>query len=626
VIVLVPAYEPDARLVDLVDALSRVPEVDGIVVVDDGSGPDHREVFSAAEARGAEVVVSATNEGKGSALKHGFAWIAEHHPGHVVVCADCDGQHLPEDVVRVGRDAAEQPDTIVLGVRRFTGRVPLKSRFGNNLTRALFAVSTGRRVSDTQTGLRAYHPSMLPWLAEVPGRRFEYELEVLLRSGDAGLSVKEVPIATVYLDGNESTHFRPVVDSLRVYAPLVRFCASSVSAFLVDVVVLQLLYLATDHLAVSVVGARVASSTFNFAVNRRFVFGGADSTRSISAMQYFSLVLAILFANYWSMHLWYIVVGLPLLVAKVVTELALFTVSYQVQKRFIFRRGREASTTEARRPRRSRGGVVAVVMALLLAAAVAGSPDRTASAASSPVVEQAWTHSDADVDIVVTRISEGSGSTEVTYFVADLTLRDTTRLRGGFASDTGRTRTTPAAMARANGAIFAVSGDYFGYRRSGVVVRNGTVVREGGSRAGLLIMRNGRIRVNRNPTSARILAARGVWHTASFGPPLVESGKVSRRINEASSYLKQRHPRSGVCMRSPGNLTFIVVDGRRAGHSRGMNLREFANLFRSRGCRTAYNLDGGRTATMYFAGSVLNRPAGGQRNISDIFFVAAPPT
>lgn len=625
-IVLVPAYEPDERLVRLVGSLRSVPEVDAIVVVDDGSGPDYREVFDEAAALGAEMVVSEVNEGKGAALKRGFAHVRAHHPDRTVVCADCDGQHLPDDVVRVGREAATGVGAIVLGVRRFTGRVPLKSRIGNSLTRVLFALTTGRKVSDTQTGLRAYHPSMLAWLLDVPGQRFEYELEVLLRSRDAGVTVVEVPIATVYLDGNESTHFRPVVDSLRVYAPLARFCASSISAFLLDVAVLQVVYSATGNLAAAVVGARVASSSFNFAANRRFVFGGNNSTRGISAAQYFSLVITILFANYWSMHLLYVAVGLPLLLAKVITELALFTVSYQVQKRFIFRHRRDESAAPDRRAApgrgRSRGGATLAALAIAGAAAVALQAKDPVAASDSAVVEYTKSHSDADVDITVSRISEGSGGDKVTYFVADVVLRDATRLRGGFAADAGRTRTTPASMARANGAVFAVSGDYFGYRRSGVVVRNGQVVREGGSRAGLVFHRNGRLRINSASVSARSLAARGAWHTMSFGPPLVENGKVSRKIAGASGYLKQRHPRSGVCMRSTGNLTFIVVDGRRPGHSRGMDLREFAQLFRSRGCKVAYNLDGGRTATMYFDGRVVNRPAGGQRNISDIFFVA----
>lgn len=626
-IVLVPAYEPDERLVALVRELRKVTEVEGIVVVDDGSGPDYAAIFDEVRGLAADVLTSEVNRGKGAALKRGFAHVMETRPGSVVVCADCDGQHLPADILAVADAAADSPRALVLGVRRFTGRVPFKSRFGNSLTRWLFSVSTGRRVSDTQTGLRAYHPALLEWLTGVPGERFEYELEILLRSRDAGLDVTEVPIETVYIDGNESTHFRPVVDSLRVYAPLARFCASSISAFVVDVVVLQIVYSTTGSLAAAVVGARTASSIVNFAANRRFVFGGSNSSRGISAAQYFSLVVAILFANYWSMHLLYISLGVPLLVAKVITELTLFTVSYQVQKRFIFRIGRDPRPAAPRVGFRTGGRRTAAVLVIAVGALALPSIRDAATASATPVVEYVKTYSDESVSIEVSKVAEGTGASKITYFVANLELTDATRLRSGLATDLGRTRATPTQMAQSAGAVFAVSGDYFGFRNTGLVVRNGTVIVDKGVRTALVLQRDGSMTVQEERSvTARRLVARGAWQTASFGPALLEGGKISPRIRQTTDYIKQRHPRAGVCMRSPGSITFIVVDGRRSGYSRGVNLREFARLFRSRGCTVAYNLDGGRTATMYFDGRVINRPPGGQRSISDIFYVATPPT
>ena len=229
-IVLVPAYEPDQRLVALVHRLHQeAPELK-VLVVDDGSGPAYSQVFHAARAAGAVVVHHDVNRGKGRALKTGFRYAAELWPHEDLVCADCDGQHTSEDILRVADKVAESRTAMVLGARQFTGPVPSRSRVGNSITRRLFFLTTGISLSDTQTGLRAYPAEMLDWLCGVDGDRFEYELELLLRARSAGHQIVEVPIATVYLDGNSSSHFRPLQDSVRVYAPMIRFAASSATA------------------------------------------------------------------------------------------------------------------------------------------------------------------------------------------------------------------------------------------------------------------------------------------------------------------------------------------------------------------------------------------------------------
>ena len=229
-IVLVPAYEPDERLVDLVRDLLAADPALHVLVVDDGSGPAFGAVFGAAADLGAVVVRHAVNRGKGRALKTGFHHAAAIWPGEDVVCADSDGQHAPAARARGGRPGGRVATAMVLGSRRFTGPVPSRSKLGNGLTRRLFFLTTGIDLTDTQTGLRAYPAEMLGWLCEVEGERFEYELELLLRARDAGHAIVEVPISTIYLDDNASSHFRPVRDSARVYAPLLRFAASSALA------------------------------------------------------------------------------------------------------------------------------------------------------------------------------------------------------------------------------------------------------------------------------------------------------------------------------------------------------------------------------------------------------------
>jgi glycosyltransferase involved in cell wall biosynthesis len=226
VIVLAPVYQPGDRLPAVLrDLRVAAPDVD-VVVVDDGSDARSATVLDAAADLGCTVLRHGTNRGKGAALKTGFAHVAATHPGRDVVCADPDGQHRVEDVVRVAERVRETA-AMVLGVRRFDGDVPLRSRVGNDLTRLLFRAATGRAVQDTQTGLRGYPADLLGWLRSIPGERFEYEMNVLLYAAREGRPIDQVTIATAYSTDERSSHFSEVTDSARIYWPLLRFAASS---------------------------------------------------------------------------------------------------------------------------------------------------------------------------------------------------------------------------------------------------------------------------------------------------------------------------------------------------------------------------------------------------------------
>jgi len=330
VIVLIPAYEPGPALVELVHRLSHHT----VLVVDDGSGPVYASVFAAARVAGAEVMTLPFNQGKGCALRAGFAHARTHHPDEAVVCADSDGQHRPEDVEAVAARLADGDPAMVLGARRFAGRVPARSRFGNRVTAAAFAAATGLRLTDTQTGLRAYPARMLPCLEEVTGDRFEYELRLLMRAAREQLAVVEVEIATVYLDHNASSHFRPVRDSLRVLNPLLAFAASSLLGFVVDTVALLALVALTGSLAASVVAARLVSGAMNYSINRRLVFQAGNRA---SLARYVGLAAALLTLNLVLLEALSAMTG-SLLVAKVATELLLVAAGYVVQRRYVFTR------------------------------------------------------------------------------------------------------------------------------------------------------------------------------------------------------------------------------------------------------------------------------------------------
>jgi putative flippase GtrA len=334
-VVLIPSYEPDHKLVTLIAAIRADDPAVPIVIVDDGSGPAYAAIFAAARESRCDVVTHSRNRGKGAALKTGFAHVAARYPQHDVVCADCDGQHTVTDIARVGAATHERRDGIVLGARGFDGDVPLRSRFGNTVTRTLFGWLTGTHLGDTQTGLRGYPAYLLGWLQDVPGDRFEYELEVLLAARRLGLAIHELPIGTIYLDGNASSHFDPIRDSIRVYVPLVKFATASLTAFAVDAAVFFALLALGAPLLWSVVLARVTSAAFNFSANRRFVFGDRRGG-PWRAVRYALVALVILALNATLLAVLIGHLSVPVVPAKLGTESALWLVSFAAQRRWVF--------------------------------------------------------------------------------------------------------------------------------------------------------------------------------------------------------------------------------------------------------------------------------------------------
>ena len=221
VVAVVPAYNPGEALPRLVAALrGRVP----LLVVDDGS--EDASVFGRLpEGEGVTVLAHAANRGKGAALKTAFRHVVEHRPDAAgVVTVDADGQHLPEDALKVAARVRERVSagTVVFGVRCFDGAVPLRSRLGNRLARVAVRAVLGVRLSDTQTGLRGIPAGLLPALLDIPFDRYEFETEMLRTIGEAGLDVEELPIRTVYLEANRGSHFRPLPDSMRICRVLLR--------------------------------------------------------------------------------------------------------------------------------------------------------------------------------------------------------------------------------------------------------------------------------------------------------------------------------------------------------------------------------------------------------------------
>jgi exopolysaccharide biosynthesis protein len=236
--------------------------------------------------------------------------------------------------------------------------------------------------------------------------------------------------------------------------------------------------------------------------------------------------------------------------------------------------------------------------------------------------------------ISVETVVTGSGDGKVTYFVADVTVTDATIVRSAFADDEFGQNiiANPSEIAAGVGAVLAINGDYYGFRDTGIVIRNGVVFRDKGARQGLALLTDGSAKLyDETATSAAELIAGGVWHTLSFGPGLVQDGKVVNGIdtveidtNFGNHSVQGRQPRTGVGLVDDNHLLFVVVDGRSAGYSRGVTMSELAQIFVDRGARLAYNLDGGGSSAMIFNGALVNNPLGKgeERGTSDILYVA----
>lgn len=349
-VVVIPALDPDRTLAGYVSALLE-RQAEQVVVVDDGSGPSCREVFRELEAMaGCTVMRHESNQGKGRALKDAFGYIAGEGQweGCAVVTADADGQHSVEDVCAVGRAALDSPGALTLGVRDLTlPQVPVRSKAGNRLTRWAFRTLYGPRLEDTQTGLRGIPWGLLAWCAAIRGERYEYEMNMLIRAARERVGLEQVPIQVIYINNNEGTHLRAVRDSWRVLVVLVSglgwYAASSVLSAVTDVAAFWLCSAAVfrplSELACywwSTLTARALSSALNYTLNRRYVFGGSSSGRTV--LRYYCLWGGQLICSYLLLlGLNWLLPGIWPTVNKALGDIILAVCSYQIQMHWVFR-------------------------------------------------------------------------------------------------------------------------------------------------------------------------------------------------------------------------------------------------------------------------------------------------
>ena len=247
--------------------------------------------------------------------------------------ADADGQHAPHDIARIATELLSGGE-VCLGVREFTGQVPLRSRLGNSLTRGVFNFLYGGGVKDTQTGLRALPQSVLPKLVTLAGERYEYETGMLIELITSKRPLRQVPIQTIYIDGNRASHFNPLLDSMRIYFIFLRFFASSLVAAGVDLAAFAITIARGGPLMLALVVGRATAIGINFMVNSRLVFKNTGDPWVV--LRYLLVVVALMALSYLLIRELQSHTTTSPVVAKVIVESGLFLISFAIQRAFVF--------------------------------------------------------------------------------------------------------------------------------------------------------------------------------------------------------------------------------------------------------------------------------------------------
>lgn len=354
--IIIPALEPGTELCGYIETL-RAKTAAEVIVVDDGSGYQWRKTFERISAiRGCTVLKHETNRGKGRALKTAFGYVRREKPEiRGVLCVDCDGQHSADDVVRIRRVMEQCPGALILGSRDFSGRdVPLRSWFGNRMTSVLFWLFCGKWIADTQTGFRAFGSQLLDRMLQIPGERFEYETQMLADCIRRGIPIRSEGIRTIYRDGNEGSHFRPVRDSLSILrvlaADLIKFSFSSLFCGMLDLCLFwaavtflprQESFTVFQRIALATIGARGMSAAANYLLNRFWVFErGMQRGRQMRSLpRYLLLCAATAAASAGAVAAVCVSTGLAETPAKILCDAVLFIASYRIQRSWVFAPG-----------------------------------------------------------------------------------------------------------------------------------------------------------------------------------------------------------------------------------------------------------------------------------------------
>lgn len=349
IIILIPSLNPDDKMEGVVSDLFHAGFHE-IFLVDDGSDQKNKCYFqNMKEKFQCNVLTHCTNLGKGRALKTGLNEIANTMMDYAgVITVDGDGQHLIGDIEKLAEklyvNQKQGKEALIMGCRDFSAdKVPFRSRMGNIATSKVMAFLCGIHLSDTQTGLRGISEKTVSRLVALPGERFEYELNMILFAKENEIPIEEILISTVYLEENKSSHFRPLQDSIKIYAQFGRFIFSSISSFVVDIILFTaflhfigfLPVEQTLHISVCTIGARILSAIYNYMLNKKKVFGNKQHPKN-SMVRYAILAIMQCMLSAFFVSFIFSRITVSASIIKIIVDSCLFLVSFQIQREWVF--------------------------------------------------------------------------------------------------------------------------------------------------------------------------------------------------------------------------------------------------------------------------------------------------
>jgi putative flippase GtrA len=345
-VVVIPAYKPGPDLPHLVQELLVSNNIAAVVVVNDGSGPIYAPLFAELRTMPSVAVLDhAVNLGKGAALKTGLNHVACSFPDSVgVVTADADGQHAAADILKAAAGLSATPGALVLGARRFEGDVPLRSKFGNILTRYIMRAVTGQNITDTQTGLRGIPMDFIPELLYSKATGYDFELDMLVKCKYAGRQIDEVPIGTIYLENNRSSHFNPLLDSMRIYFVFIRFAAVSLLTATIDNLAFVIALRIIPAIWACMLTARLIAAIFNYTANKRNVFH-SRAANAVALPKYWLSMLIAGVLSYCLIQGILAFTNMGVVSAKMSAETVMFFFSFVIQRDFVFSQRQSGETT-----------------------------------------------------------------------------------------------------------------------------------------------------------------------------------------------------------------------------------------------------------------------------------------
>lgn len=342
--IIVPSLNPDEKLLAVVSGLIKAG-FQRIILVDDGSKQKNKHYFNTAVTENRQCVLLRHNKnlGKGRALKTALNYFLNNQNNDIgVITVDGDNQHKIEDVLACAEALEQNPESLVLGCRDFSlPDVPPRNAFGNKVTAWCFKALCGIAVTDTQTGLRGISAAFAYEILDLSGERFEYETNMLMQAKRLDIAILEVPISTVYINDNATSHFNPLRDSFSIYHQILKFLWSGIASVGCDYSLFLLLnrlfagQILRHRLLIATAGARLCSSVLNYLLNKNYVFGSKTPVKT-TMVKYYILCILQMMASYGAVFLFTSVFYVPAAVSKLIADSILFFISFKIQRELIF--------------------------------------------------------------------------------------------------------------------------------------------------------------------------------------------------------------------------------------------------------------------------------------------------